>query len=253
MRRAFLTICALLLAACGQKPSLARRPTPPRTHEDLRAANVAAYEAARERLLRDSAGQWTLIVRGIEVHVSADTFEAACARADALAPDDSHRFIWRPGTDDARREFYLSPWVDKPGEQGNWMQLGIAFVARVGVRETFSPSVGTSWSLNGRERSWSVPGVSRVTLKLQAPCGPAEEDADIVSSKSFVHDITLTPEIAARLGVERAAIPGSAFAAGGDKAWRLAWVRVKEPTLGIDEMAVGFIVPPELWAAPESR
>jgi hypothetical protein len=234
----------LLLAACSREvPKVSQ---PPATHEQLRGMNVAAYDASRERLSKEAAGKWAVIVRG-QAHLPFGSFEEARAAADRLAPTDSHRFIWRPGTDDVRQEFNLSMWRDEPGKKGNWAQLGIAFAVRTKVAETLSPSQGTEWSLNGKTMRWPHPGGTRVTLRLQSPCGEQQEDVDMARSLSFVHDITVTPDVAGRLGLERAAVPGEAVPEGTDVKYRLALVRVKEPTLQIDELVVAFLVPQELW------
>jgi hypothetical protein len=236
----------LLLAACSREVSKA--PQPPVPHEELRAMNVAAYETSRERLLHNAAGKWAVIVRG-QAHSPFASFEEARVAADRLAPTDSHRFIWRPGTDDVRREFNLSMWRDEHGKKGNWAQLGLALSVRLNIAETLSPSAGTEWSLGGRTKSWppGPAGGTRITLRLQAPCGDQQEDVDMVRSLSFVHDITVTPNVATRLEVERAAVPGEALPEGTDVRYRLALVRVKEPTLQIDELVVAFLVPQELW------
>jgi hypothetical protein len=253
-----IALC-LLPAACSRQTP--KRPQPPAAHEELRAMNVAAYNAARERLWKDAdtrprewpfrldasaPERWAVIVHG-EVRFPFATFELAREEADRLAPKDSHRFIWRPGTDDVRREFNLSMWKDEPGEKGNWAQLGTALPARLKIQETLSPSQGTEWSLGGKTMRWPHPGGTRVTLRLQAPCGEKQEDVDMVRSLSFAHDITVTPDVAGRLELERAAVPGEAVPEATEVKYRLALVRVKEPTLGIDELVVAFLVPQELW------
>src|SRR5262245_52933379 len=119
MRR-LSVLAALLLAGCGDKAAPPPGAPRPASREVLRAMNVAAYDAAKEKLQRESADKWTIIVRG-QIGGPFASFEEATRRADELGPDDGHRFIWRPGEDDVPREFELSIWLDKPGEYGNWM------------------------------------------------------------------------------------------------------------------------------------
>lgn len=232
----WLPVLSVLLACCTTDD-------PPSTVApvDARAANAAAFAVHGARLAAERPGAWVLIADGA-VQGTWDDFEPAWTAASARHTE--HQYLYRAGIDDRDDVFVLSPFVDP---DTGWVQLGRRMVAPWRLTMAAAPH---EWHRRSGDRDlvahWP-DDLARVTLA--SPDGSTARTVATAASMLFEHDLTLTPTLAAELGLGRIEAPGSARYTTDGAPCRKVPVRVRVPELEIDVVAIGFVLPADLVGA----
>lgn len=203
-----------------------------RVLEKERAANERAYRENSAFLSEIHHGRWVVIAGGI-VTASFERLETAISAANRLHPEALHRFVFRPGVDNADEHFVQSPWLNS---DPNWIQLGRRF--RADCPLTITPF---EWR-RGDQVHPTADG--RGHVDIGAPSSPAATNVRAVCSNLFEQDITITEAIADARGLERFSVPGTAFMGSRDRiACSKVLCRVKLDDLGIDAVFTAFVIP----------
>jgi hypothetical protein len=225
-----------------------------------REANEKAFQKTAGQLAKKYAGKWVAIAGG-EVYAPYYSLETVDPVGKAEA---RHRYVFLAGTDEADVKAKLSPWVDKPGKPGNWLQLGTHFRAQAGIdREGINNIDGKGtylWGRAGKIKKWpAVPGsgVPRPTIVIGQPVGERTLELNFVVSGAFAYDLTLTEEAVQKLGLDQFSVPGHVEMEdmlGGHKVkGRKVRCRIVVAELGIDYQAVAFVIPEIRGSGPKAE
>ncbi len=207
-----------------------------------RARNEEAFAFHGGRLRREAQGRWVAIARG-EVFGPEETMDAASRAADEKFPDAPHRFVYRPGVDDELLEFAQSPWIDRPGEPGNHLQIGTRWLADRGVDLVMSSDVYVDF----RGKKAKYANTAKAPFVVRAADGRGEgRRREFVLSTLMERSISITEECASALGLDRYAVPGGARLRGTESApppYRKVRVRLALPDVGFEGEAIAAVVP----------
>jgi hypothetical protein len=202
-RRIPAALAALLLAACAMTPR--GEPLPP-DPADARAADDAALEAAAAEIaaLED---HWVLVAGGTFLG-GAWSLPDAAALAEGLAGTPEHGYLFVPGTGGDRRVSLPALWA--PRVAGNGLLAALGLAARV------DPVEGTLVLSRGeRTRTFRTEGGAVAAAFLLEPVIGAGDPVPValVVSTGFGGTAVVTAADAARAGLARSEIPGTALLA----------------------------------------
>ena len=167
-----------------------------------RAADQKAYDAAKEGLAKDHAGEWVTIALGRVEKIGKSMEEVLPAGSAA-----QHRFVFKVGEEGDREEF-ASEWY---GPRFSGPGLPIA----LDVEWTLGSHAGTVLMKDGKStKPLGVPPFPRVPITMRAPTvagspgGPASRTLDVFIG-TVGPPLMLMPEDWDALGLARFEVPGT--------------------------------------------
>ena len=198
-------------------------PTGPEAVEAQRAANLKAYEAAKEGLRRDKAGKWVVIADGKVVTWGAKPEEIVGAAPKAL-----HRFFFQVG-EEGDASAFITAWY---GPRFAGLGLGGA----VGADVSFGESV--LFEKGGKTAAFTGGPFPRARVRIST-AGGKPEVLDVFAG-SVGPDLLVTPEDAERMSLARAEVPGT-LTIGRELACRRVLLHVGIEGLAADGWLVGAV------------
>lgn len=247
------TVLTWMVLSTPPVPEAPRLPAAPQERiRQIQETIDETYSKRAEEIRTKYAGKFVVIVDG-KVLAPFENFADAKAALDKESPDAQQAFLYQAGVEDRKVEFALSPWIVKEGQEGNWLQCGQGFVQRAGG-EMLIGGRTLKWTRHGKSASWPMPDISRIPLAIADPTGTHQVQASYVMSMLFEHDVTVTEEQVAKLGLNRFRIPEPAVPKGAkDVAYGKVRCRIQVPELDVDEWAIAFVVPERLRKGDEKE
>lgn len=165
-----------------------------------RAADLAAYEAAKASLATDEAHPWVVIAGGKVVARGASLDDVKAAAKDAV-----HRFVFRVGEEGDRKEFVTEWYAAR--------FAGTPFMHILGVGFSLATDSVTLTKQGATATFKSTSPFPRIGMKIAAPDGTSPPTPSGKLPEVFLGtvgpEMVLTPDDAVRLHLERWEVPGT--------------------------------------------
>jgi len=227
MKHAFSCIALAFVFACAAPADFTN------SYQQQLEQNHQTWLGIGNDLQQNHAGKWVLIAGG-KLHGTWLDFQSAWKTANALADEQQHAYLYRPGVDDIECTFHLSPFLNtKP----RWNQLSIR------IRQPWKLTIAAvmdTWYRGDQKISWGDAGAH---VRLSDGTMPNTHSVRAVASNLFEYDLTLRQADVDALGLGRFTAPTPAFYNGPDHPCRKVLVMVQIPELDIQAPAIAFILP----------